>query len=82
MKIQILEKIQIEDLIHYIRENTVMRAKVKGFQTLSKKFMIHGPKDPPLKFQPSIRSESAPIKTRAEREHSINYSHSTSQPKF
>ncbi len=57
-------------------------AKVKGFQTLSKKLMIYGPKDPPPKFQPSIRSKSARIKTRAEREHNVNHSHCTSQLKF
>ncbi len=33
------------------------RAKVKEFQTLSKKLMIYGLKDPPPKFQPSIRSK-------------------------
>jgi hypothetical protein len=42
----------------------VGRAKVNGFKTLSKKLMICGPKNSPPKFQPSIRSKSARIKTR------------------
>jgi hypothetical protein len=36
--------------------------------------MIHGPKNPPTKWQPSIRSKSARIKTKAETEHSVNHS--------
>jgi hypothetical protein len=32
--------------------------EVKEFQTLSKKFMIYGPKVPPPKYQPSIGSKS------------------------
>jgi hypothetical protein len=56
------------------------RAKVKGFQTLSKKLMICDTKDPRQKFQPSIRRKSARVNTRDEREHSVNLSHCNSQP--
>jgi hypothetical protein len=45
----------------------VGRAKVKRFQTLSKKLMICSPKYQLTKFQPPIRSKSARIKTRTEK---------------
>ncbi len=67
------------DAIHNI-ECFLGRTNVDGFLSLSKKLMICGPKDSPPKFQPSIRSKSARIKTRAENEHSLDDSHCTSQP--
>jgi hypothetical protein len=41
-----------------------------------------GPKNTPPKFQPSIRSKSARIKTMADKEHSLNHRNCTAQPSF
>jgi hypothetical protein len=54
-------------------------AKVNGFPTLREKFMICGPKSKPPKSQPLIRSKTAGIKTRIEREHSVNHIHCTTE---
>jgi hypothetical protein len=51
-----------------------------SFQTLSKKLMFFGPKDPPLKIKPSIWRESARTKSRAQLDNSINHSHCPSWP--
>jgi hypothetical protein len=44
--------------------------------------MICGPKNSPLNFQPIIRSKSAGIKTKVEKEHSVNHSHCFLNPSF
>ncbi len=41
------------------------RGKVDGFQTLSKKLMIFGPKNHHQNFSLQIRSKSARVETRA-----------------
>jgi hypothetical protein len=42
--------------------------------------MIYGPKDPPLKFQLSIQTKSAPIKIRAGK--AVNYAVFPLSPRF
>jgi hypothetical protein len=60
--------------------SSLVRAKVKGFQTISKKFRISYSQRPTSKFQASIRSKSAPIKTRAEKYNGYDLRRVASQP--
>ncbi len=50
-----------------ISRSILGRVKVSGCQTLREKLMICGPKNSLPIFQPSIRSKSTRIKTRAKK---------------